>query len=185
MPAGSPPICLAQAEHDVNAQSILITTDAGLAAEVECAVESQLATLPRADIARASWNDFGAIITGEKTRRCDYAGECDRRRASGDHDLGSGSFGAENPQCRRDLPRPPHPRSDRRLCRRFQSCAADRALGAVLLGPRRARLHEADLDPEMRSRNNCARWGSAAMILGKAEGLDAHARSVGLRLNLP
>ena len=53
---------LAQAEHDVNAQSILITDSERLAAEVERAVESQLATLPRAQIARASWNDFGAII---------------------------------------------------------------------------------------------------------------------------
>ena len=33
-----------------------------LADEVERAVESQLKTLPRADIARASWNEFGAII---------------------------------------------------------------------------------------------------------------------------
>ena len=53
---------LAQAEHDASAQSILITDSARLAAEVEAAVESQLVTLPRADIARASWNDFGAII---------------------------------------------------------------------------------------------------------------------------
>src|ERR1700686_4929122 len=53
---------LAQAEHDVNAQSILITDDAALADEVERAVQSQLKTLPRADIARASWNEFGAII---------------------------------------------------------------------------------------------------------------------------
>ena len=53
---------LAQAEHDASAQSILITDSARLAAEVESAVESQLKTLPRADIARASWNDFGAII---------------------------------------------------------------------------------------------------------------------------
>src|SRR6202030_3637436 len=53
---------LAQAEHDVNAQSILITDDAGLADEVERAVKSQLATLPRADIARASWNAYGAVI---------------------------------------------------------------------------------------------------------------------------
>ena len=45
---------LAQAEHDVNAQSILITDDAALAGEVERAVEAQLATLPRANIARAS-----------------------------------------------------------------------------------------------------------------------------------
>src|SRR5712671_7140715 len=53
---------LAQAEHDVNAQTILITDSPALADDVERAVESQLATLPRADIARASWNEFGAII---------------------------------------------------------------------------------------------------------------------------
>src|SRR5712672_861701 len=53
---------LAQAEHDVNAQSILITDDAALADEVERAVEAQLATLPRAQIARASWSEFGAIV---------------------------------------------------------------------------------------------------------------------------
>src|SRR3954465_14623386 len=53
---------LAQAEHDASAQSILITDSARLAVEVESAVESQLKTLPRAEIARASWNDFGAII---------------------------------------------------------------------------------------------------------------------------
>src|SRR5216110_433481 len=57
---------LAQAEHDASAQSILITDSARLAAEVEAAVESQLATLPRAEIARASWNDFGAIIMVKK-----------------------------------------------------------------------------------------------------------------------
>src|SRR5471030_2401987 len=54
---------LAQAEHDASAQSILITDDAALAAQVEKAVESQLKTLPRAKVAGASWRDFGAIIT--------------------------------------------------------------------------------------------------------------------------
>src|SRR6267154_2132015 len=53
---------LAQAEHDANAQSILITDDTALAGEVARAVESQLATLPRGKIARASWQQFGAII---------------------------------------------------------------------------------------------------------------------------
>src|SRR4029077_5077411 len=56
---------LAQAEHDASAQSILVTDDAALADEVARAVESQLKTLPRAPIARASWNDFGAIIQVE------------------------------------------------------------------------------------------------------------------------
>ncbi|MBX3553380.1 MAG: histidinol dehydrogenase, partial [Pseudolabrys sp.] len=54
---------LAQAEHDESAQSILITDDAALAAQVERAVESQLKTLPRAKIAGASWANFGAVIT--------------------------------------------------------------------------------------------------------------------------
>lgn len=54
---------LAQAEHDENAQSILITTSHELARDVIAAVESHLKTLPRADIAAASWRDFGAIIT--------------------------------------------------------------------------------------------------------------------------
>lgn len=53
---------LAQAEHDVAAQSILITDDAALAGAVEAAVERQLNTLPRGEIAGASWADFGAII---------------------------------------------------------------------------------------------------------------------------
>src|SRR4051794_19701565 len=51
---------LAQAEHDVNAQSILITDSEALADDVERALQAQLTTLPRAQIARASWDDFGA-----------------------------------------------------------------------------------------------------------------------------
>ena len=53
---------LAQAEHDAAAQSILITDDGGLADAVEAAVARQLASLPRQAIAAASWRDFGAII---------------------------------------------------------------------------------------------------------------------------
>ena len=53
---------LSQAEHDKAAQSILITPDAVFAASVETAIESHLSTLSRSDIARASWQDFGAII---------------------------------------------------------------------------------------------------------------------------
>jgi histidinol dehydrogenase len=53
---------LSQAEHDVSAQSILITTDAGLGWRVAEAVERLLGVLPRADIAGASWRDNGAVI---------------------------------------------------------------------------------------------------------------------------
>jgi histidinol dehydrogenase len=53
---------LAQAEHDVAAQSILVTDAPGLADKVVAEVERQLQTLPRRDIAAASWRDFGAVI---------------------------------------------------------------------------------------------------------------------------
>ena len=54
---------LAQAEHDAAAQSILITDSPALADAVADAVERQLKTLPRAEIAAASWRDFGVVIT--------------------------------------------------------------------------------------------------------------------------
>ena len=54
---------LAQAEHDVSAQSILITDDPEFAKEVTKSIDIVLKTLPRAKIARQSWEDFGAIIT--------------------------------------------------------------------------------------------------------------------------
>jgi histidinol dehydrogenase len=53
---------LAQAEHDPSAQAILITDDVDFAFAVEEAVERQLVTLERADIAAQSWEDFGGII---------------------------------------------------------------------------------------------------------------------------
>lgn len=56
---------LAQAEHDAVAQSILLTDSADFAKAVEDAVERQLKTLPRETIARASWQDFGAVILVE------------------------------------------------------------------------------------------------------------------------
>jgi len=54
---------MAQAEHDESAQSILITDDAGFGQAVAAAVEQLLETLERRDIARASWREFGAVIT--------------------------------------------------------------------------------------------------------------------------
>jgi len=53
---------LSQAEHDPSAQSILITTDEGMAHLVSEAVEAHLKVLDRREIAAASWNDNGAII---------------------------------------------------------------------------------------------------------------------------
>jgi histidinol dehydrogenase len=56
---------LAQAEHDPEAGAVCITTSATLADEVERALEEQLATLPRAEIARASLENWGAIVIAD------------------------------------------------------------------------------------------------------------------------
>ncbi|SLN64247.1 Histidinol dehydrogenase [Roseovarius albus] len=53
---------LSQAEHDESAQAILVTDDATLADAVVKAVETQLETLERREIAGASWRDNGAVI---------------------------------------------------------------------------------------------------------------------------
>ena len=53
---------LSQAEHGEDSQSVLITDDATFADRVAAAVEDHLSRLPRARIARQSWQDYGAII---------------------------------------------------------------------------------------------------------------------------
>ena len=53
---------LSQAEHDAAAQSILIADNGIFAKAVEAAVERHLARLPRAEIARASWQANGAVV---------------------------------------------------------------------------------------------------------------------------
>src|SRR5881398_408298 len=56
---------LSQAEHDSAAQAMLITDDDAFGRAVDAAVERHLARLPRAQIARASWQAYGAILIVE------------------------------------------------------------------------------------------------------------------------
>jgi histidinol dehydrogenase len=175
---------LAQAEHDANAQSILITDDAALADDVERAVQSQLTTLPRADIARASWNEFGAIILVQNL---------DEAVALAD------AIAAEHLEIMTADPE--------------ALSARIRNAGAIFLGPhtpeaigdyvggsnhvlptaRSARFSSGLGVLDFMKRTSILKCGAdqlrllgpAAMTLGQAEGLEAHARSVGVRLNLP
>ena len=65
---------LSQAEHDALAQSILITDDEKFASAVEKEIEKTLTKLPREKIARASWEQYGAIIVVENWQQaCDIA----------------------------------------------------------------------------------------------------------------
>ena len=143
---------LAQAEHDASAQSILITDDAALADEVEKAVDGAAQDACRA---RRSPPPPGAISAPSSrwpssTTPCRWsiAWRPSIWRSSPPMPRRS----PPHPQCRRHLHRRAYAGSDRRLCRRLQPRAADRALGAFLLGPRRARFHEAHLAAQMRPR---------------------------------
>ena len=174
---------LAQAEHDVNAQSILITDDAALATDVERAVEAQLATLPRADIARASWNDFGAVILvkniGELVALANaIAAEhleimtADPEALSSQiRNAGAIFLGAHTPEAIGD-----YVGGSNHVLPTARSARFSSGLG-VLDFMKRTSMLKCGPD-QLRA------LGPAAMKLGKAEGLDAHARSVGLRLNL-
>ena len=53
---------LAQAEHDKNAQAILITSDKEYALKVEKEIENYLKNLKRKEVAKRSWKNFGAIV---------------------------------------------------------------------------------------------------------------------------
>jgi histidinol dehydrogenase len=175
---------LAQAEHDVNAQSILITDSERLAGDVERAVESQLATLPRADIARASWNEFGAIILVKDldqsvTLANAIAAEhleimtADPEALSARiRNAGAIFLGAHTPEAIGD-----YVGGSNHVLPTARSARFSSGLGVLDFMKRTSILK---CGPEQ-----LRALGPAAMILGKAEGLDAHARSVGLRLNLP
>jgi histidinol dehydrogenase len=175
---------LAQAEHDVNAQSILITDDAALAADVERAVEAQLATLPRADIARASWNDFGAVILvkhiAESVALANAIAAEHLEIVTADpealsaqiRNAGAIFLGAHTPEAIGD-----YVGGSNHVLPTARSARFSSGLG-VLDFMKRTSILKCGPD-QLRA------LGPAAMTLGNAEGLDAHARSVGLRLNLP
>ncbi|WP_409251958.1 histidinol dehydrogenase [Bacillus sp. SCS-153A] len=60
---------LSQAEHDVNASAVLVTTSARIAEEVSAQVEKALTDLPRKEIAAESVERFGAIYVAEDMER--------------------------------------------------------------------------------------------------------------------
>jgi len=174
---------LAQAEHDASAQSILMTDSAELAAEVEAAVESQLATLPRADIARASWRDFGAIIMvgaiddAVPLANAIAAEHLEIMTAEPDalsariRNAGAIFLGPHTPEAIGD-----YVGGSNHVLPTARSARFSSGLG-VLDFMKRTSILKCGPD-QLRA------LGPAAMTLGKAEGLDAHSRSVGLRLNL-
>jgi histidinol dehydrogenase len=160
---------LAQAEHDEAAQAILITDDGAFADQVAGCVVQELATLPRAAIAGASWQAHGAIIV------------------VGDWDEAIGLVNRLAPEHLQLMLRDPGIVFDR----------IREAIGDYIAGPnhvlptgRTARFASGLSVFDFLKRTtwvaadaaSLARVGPAAMALAEAEGLDAHARSIALRL---
>ncbi len=175
---------LAQAEHDVSAQSILITDDERLAADVEKAVEAQLKTLPRAAVAAPSWRDFGAIILVGKLddaialtdrlapEHLELAIDDPERFVARIRNAGAIFIGAHTPEAIGD-----YVAGSNHVLPTARSARFSSGLGVLDFMKRTSLLK---CGPEQ-----LRALGPAAIALGKAEGLDAHSRSVAIRLNLP
>jgi len=173
---------LAQAEHDVSAQSILITDDENLAGEVEKAVTVQLRQLSRGKVAAASWQDFGAIITVGKLadavplvdrlapEHLEIAAADAEALAASIRNAGAIFIGAHTPEAIGD-----YVAGSNHVLPTARSARFSSGLGVLDFMKRTSLLK---CGPEQL----CA-LGPAAIALGEAEGLSAHARSVAIRLN--
>jgi histidinol dehydrogenase len=174
---------LAQAEHDAASQSILITDDAAFADAVEAAVAHELETLPRAEVAGASWRAHGAIIVvadlaGEAPALIDrIAPEHLQLAIAGPDALaarvthaGAIFLGRHTPEAVGDYVGGPNHVLPTARSARFSSGLS------VLDFVKRSSLLRCDAA-------SLAVVGPAAVTLAKAEGLDAHARSVSVRLD--
>jgi histidinol dehydrogenase len=173
---------LAQAEHDAMAQAILITDDAALAEAVEQTVNDQLATLPRGTVAEASWREHGAIILVANLddavqlvdaiapEHLEIETENPERLAEKVRNAGAIFLGAHTPEV-----------------------IGDYVAGSnhVLPTARSARFSSGLSVLDFMKRTSLLKCGpeqlgalaGAAMTLGAAEGLEAHARSIAIRLN--
>jgi histidinol dehydrogenase len=173
---------LAQAEHDSAAQSILMTDDAGLADAVEKAVTAQLTTLPRGGTAGASWRDFGAIVLVRSLEEAiplvdaiapehlEIETDDAERLAARIRNAGAIFLGAHTPEAIGD-----YVAGSNHVLPTARSARFSSGLGVLDFMKRTSILK---CGPEQ-----LAALGPSAIALGEAEGLDAHARSVAIRLN--
>jgi histidinol dehydrogenase len=173
---------LAQAEHDESAQAILITDDEKLSADVEATVESQLIGLPRGKIAGASWRDFGAtilvrnldealpLVDAIAPEHLEIAAADAERLAQRIRNAGAIFIGAHTPEAIGD-----YVAGSNHVLPTARSARFSSGLG-VLDFMKRTSILKCGPD-QLRA------LGGAAITLGEAEGLYAHARSVAIRFN--
>ncbi len=171
---------LSQAEHDPDAQAILVTDDAALAEAVEREVERQLQTLATSETASASWRRHGAMVL------------CSLEHAPAVVDL----IAPEHVELALDEPEATAARI-RHAGAIFLGRYTPEALGDYLAGSnhvlptsRAARFSSGLSVYDFIKRTSMiacgpaafARLGPPTAILAEAEGLPAHARSASIRL---
>jgi histidinol dehydrogenase len=173
---------LAQAEHDTVAQSILMTDDAALAEEVINAVESQLKSLPRRDIAAASWNGYGAILLVPDLMKAvplvdrlapehlEIITADPEPLAAAIRNAGAIFLGGHTPEAIGDYVGGPN-----HVLPTARSATFSSGLGVLDFMKRTSLLK---CSPEA-----LRALAPAAVSLGEAEGLQGHARSVTIRMN--
>lgn len=173
---------LSQSEHDTAAQALLVTDDVDFADAVEAAVEVHLAHLPRAGVARQSWRSNGAIVIVSDWREAaeliDQIAPEHLELALDDADwladqvrnAGAIFLGRWTPEAIGDYIAGPNHVLPTARSARFAS-----GLG-VLDFLKRSSLVRCD-------RLSLAALAPAAIRLAKAEGLEAHALSLALRLD--
>ncbi len=173
---------LAQAEHDESAQSILITDSAEIADATVAAVERHLATLSRVEIAGKSWRDYGAVILVEKladslplanriaAEHLEIISEDAEELAARVSNAGAIFIGGYTPEAVGDYVGGSNHVLPTARSARFSSGLS------VLDFLKRTSILKCDA-------NSLRAIGGAAVTLGEAEGLQAHARSVSIRLN--
>jgi histidinol dehydrogenase len=172
---------LAQAEHDTAAQSILMTDDADFAAKVAAAVARQLQVLPRGNIAGASWETFGALIVLRSldeappladriaAEHVEIATSAPEALATRIRNAGAIFLGADTPEVIGD-----YVAGSNHVLPTARSARFSSGLG-VLDFMKRTSILKLD-------RGALAALGPTAMTLARAEGLEAHRRSVAIRL---
>ena len=173
---------LAQAEHDASAQAILVTDDEELAGAVERVVEGELKRLARSKVAGASWRDFGAVFLvkslDEALPLVDAVAPEHLEIAAADADglaqrirnAGAIFIGAHTPEAIGD-----YVAGSNHVLPTARSARFSSGLGVLDFMKRTSILK---CGPEQ-----LRALADAAIILGNAEGLEAHARSVAIRLN--
>src|SRR6266480_1227425 len=173
---------LSQAEHDAAAQAILVTDSTEFAAAVEAAAASHLEHLPRADIARASWQANSAIllvadwdeavplIDRIAPEHLELAIENADALAERVHHAGAIFLGRYTPEAIGDYIAGPNHVLPTARSARFAS-----GLG-VLDFMKRTTIVGCDAA-------SLAALAPSAIRLAEAEGLDAHALSLSIRLN--